>query len=206
MDRVCHPPAPPQATTPTAPAPPAPPPTVDPGGLTGTFTGDVDYRTQPLTPLQERITWSGTLDLVRQEYGFAPVVVYTLRSGSVTATLDIDRENGGCDIDGTSTIDLLAANFGQPASVLVVDLSGPAPVYRITLGAPIASIAAVKSNCEDDPSQNGQPVPWPLAATPLAMTIAPQPVASRFAFNATLTGRPASADPVYHWTWALSGA
>ena len=197
MDQVCHPPAP---------APPAPPPRVDPDGLTGTFTGDVDYRTQPLTPLPMRITWSGTLDLARQEYGIAPAVAYTLRSGSVTATLDIDGENGECDINGTSTIDLLAANFGQPLPVLFVDLANPAPVYRVMLGAQSASIAAVKSNCQNDPSQNGQSVMWPLAATPLAETVEPQPVASRFAFNATLTGRPSSADPVYHWTWSLSGA
>lgn len=197
MDRLCHPPAPAQ---------PAPPPAIDPAGLSGTFTGDVDYRSQPLTPLPMRITWNGTLDLARQEYGIAPAVIYTLRSGSVTATLDIDGQNGSCDIDGTSTIDLLAANFGLPSPVLFVDLSGPAPVYRLTLAAQGASIAAVKSNCTDDPTQNGQPVTWPLSATPLALTVEPQPVASRFAFNETLTGRPTAADPVYHWTWALSGA
>jgi hypothetical protein len=203
MDRVCHPPAPPQQSAPVAPTPPAPPPAVDPAVLTGTFTGDVDYQTQPLTPLPIRITWSGTLALDRQDYGFVPVVVYSLRSGSVMATLD--GEVGDCDVGGTSTIDLFAANLGQPATVLVVDLSRSAPVYRMTLGAQAASIAAVKSNC-DDPMQNGQPVMWPLAATPLAWTVEPQPVASRFAFNATLTGRPSSADPIYHWTWSLSGA
>jgi hypothetical protein len=203
MDRVCQPPPPPQATTPTAPAPPTPPPAVDPDGLTGTFTGDVDYMTQPLTPLPIRITWSGTVDLARQEYGIAPAVVYTLRAGSVTATLDADI--GDCDVNGTSTIDLLAANLGQPTPVLVVDLSGPAPVYRLALGAQAASIAAFKSNCADT-MQNGQLVTWPLLATPLALTIEPRPVASRFAFNETLTGRPTPADPVYQWTWSLSGA
>lgn len=203
MDRVCHPPAPPQQATPAVPTPPAPPPAVDPAVLTGTFTGDVDYQTQPLTPLPISITWNGTLALDRQDYGFVPAVVYALRSGSVTATLD--AEVGDCDVGGTSTIDLLAANLGSPATVLVVDLSGAAPVYRITLGAQAASIAAVKSNC-DDPMQNGQPVTWPLAATPLVLTVDPQPVASRFAFNGTLTERPTAADPIYHWTWSLSGA
>jgi hypothetical protein len=38
------------------------------------------------------------------------------------------------------------------------------------------------------------------------LTVDPQPVASRFAFNGTLTGRPSAVDPIYHWTWSLSGA
>src|SRR5262249_4216933 len=105
-----------------------------------------------------------------------------------------------------STIDLLAANLGQLPGALSVDLSGAAAVWRFLLGAGNAAIDAVKSNCTNDPMQNGQPVPFGLAATPLAMTIDPQPVASRFAFTATLTARPSPSDPIYHWTWSLSGA
>jgi hypothetical protein len=204
MDKVCHPPPPTPAPQPPA---PSPPPAVDPDGLSGTFTGDVDYNTLPTgPPVPMRISWSGTLDLVREPYGFLPFVIYDLRAGSVTATLHIDKQSGGCAIDGTSTIDLVAANFGQHLPVLSVDLSVPAPVYRVTLGASNGVIDAVKSNC-DDPMQEGQPFAYPLAATPLAMTLTPEPVASRYAFNATLTGRPSPAsDPIYHWTWALSGA
>jgi hypothetical protein len=206
MAKVCNPPPPPPTPVPT-PQPPPPPPAVDPDGLTGTFTGNVDYMTQPLTPLPIRINWSGTLDLVREPYGFLPFVVYDLRAGTVTATVAIDKLTSmECDVNGTSTFDLVAVNFGQHLPVLSVDLSGAAPVYRVTLGAGTAVIDAVKSNC-GDPMQNGTHTPFPLSTTPLAMTLDPEPVASRYAFNDTLSGSPSpSSAPIYHWTWALSGA
>ena len=203
MAKVCHPPPPAPA-----PQPPPPPPAVDPDGLTGTFTGDVDYMTlmAPQTPLPIRITWSGTLDLVREPYGFLPFVVYDLRAGSLTATVDIGKVSSmDCDVNGTSTFDLVAANFNQHLPVLTVDLSGAAPVYRLTVGAQAATIDAIKSNC-GDPMENGKHEPFPLAATPLAITLNPEPVASRYAFNDTLTARTDPSSPIYHWTWALSGA
>jgi hypothetical protein len=203
MAKVCNPPPP----APPAPQPtPPPPPAVDPDGLTGTFTGDVDYMTQPLTPLPIRVNWSGNLDLVREPYGFLPFVMYDLRSGSVTATVHIDKQSGGCQFDGTSTLDLVAVNFGQHPPMLSVDLTGAAPVYRVTLGAGNGQIDMVASNC-DDPMRNGEHSPYPLAATPLAWTLTPLPVLSRYAFNDTVTGSPdPSSSPIYHWTWALSGA
>jgi hypothetical protein len=204
MAKVCNPPPP---TPAPMPQPPPPPPAADPDGLTGTFTGNVDYMTQPMTPLPIRLNWNGTLDLVREPYGFLPFVVYDLRAGSVTVTVAIDKVSStDCDINGTSTFDLVAVNFGQHLPVLSVDLSGAAPVYRVTLGAGTAAIDAVKSNC-GDPMQNGAHEMFPLSTTPLAMTLDPLPVVSRYAFKDTVNGSPSpTSAPVYHWTWALSGA
>ena len=195
MAIICAPPPP-------APPPPPPPPAaVDPDGLSGTFSGSVDFATLPIAPVPIRLSWNGTLTLVREPYGFSPATMYDLQSGSMNVALS--GTVGDCAVDGTTAVDLVSGNPGPLPPVLVVD-PGATPTYRAALAAQQVNAAGTKHDCTD-PTRNGEQVTWPLVATPLMLTPTPQTTGSRFGFTAAIVGQPSAGDATYHWNWALSG-
>jgi len=196
--RICAPPPP----TPVAPPqPPPPPPVVDPDAVSGTFSGETNLLTSP-TPVPITLSWSGQLSLLRDPYGFSPVVTYPLQAGAMTAT--ISGQVGSCAVDGTTQIDLVLSNPGGLGSVLAVD-PGAAPAYRLGLGVGLASVFGTKHDCADS-SRNGEQVQWPLYGTALLWTPEPPVAASRYRFEGSVNGRPEPASSLYHWAWSLSGA
>lgn len=166
--------------------------------ISGTFSGDTDLSTGP-GAVPWRLSWTGDVVATLSPNASPYATYYALSGGHVNVTF---TGTGDCDLHGSGTFDLVAANFGAASPVVTVR-DGEAPTYSVGLTAPGAQVTITKSNCTS-PEQNGQQVGYPLTSTQLSFDDSGRKVPSPPVYSGTGTGRGADpSGPVYHWTWDL---
>jgi hypothetical protein len=175
-----------------------------PPPITGQFSGSVDYAKLPVAPVDLRITWEGTVDLVPQTtLGSVPVpsitglpVTYKVRSGTLTARLSGSVD--GCTITGQGSFDAARLNGGPDVLALSVTEGDP-DTYRLFMSAGSAALDTVLSNC----ASSGTGGKWALAAVALMDFTKAHPVVTEGVFAGNGTQPASGNDGEYTWSWSF---
>lgn len=180
-----------------------------PPPMTGQFSGSVDYSKLPVAPVNMRISWQGTVELVPQTMiGGVPIppiaglpVTYQVRSGTLAAQLS--GSTGDCTISGQGAFDAARLNGGPDVLALSITEGDP-DTYRLFMGAGSAALDTLLSAC-NPPDKNGTAGKWPL----LAVALMDFTKAHTIEVDGVLVGsgtQPASgADGEYTWSWTSGG-
>jgi hypothetical protein len=173
-----------------------------PGPITGTFSGLVDYNQVQGAPAQLKIDWSATVEFAPIALSFTPGgVSCKLRSGNLAAHIAGQGEASGCAVNGTASFDYPTLFGGQPALAMAVT-EGAVDKYRFFLSPGSAAITATLSGCQD-PGDEGRTRIYPLVAVHL-LTTGEQAAQTEGLFQGS-GGQPGSAaDGAYTWNWNLT--
>jgi hypothetical protein len=178
-----------------------------PPPITGRFGGSVDYSKLPVAPVNLRISWEGSLDLVPQTtVGGVPVpalpglpVTYRVRSGTLAGRLS--GSTGDCTINGQGSFDAAGLNGGLEVLALSVTAGEP-HTYRLFMGAGKAALDTVLSNC-DPPDKNGQTGIWPLLAVALMDFTKDHQIVTEGVLAGTGSQAASGSDGEYTWSWSF---
>lgn len=178
-----------------------------PPPITGQFSGSVDYSKLPVAPVNLRITWEGTVDLVPQTtVGGVPIppiaglpVIYMVRSGTLTARLS--GSTGDCTITGQGSFNAPGLNGGPDVLALSIKEGDP-DTYHLFMGAGSAALDTVLSNC-NPPDSNGTRGKWPLLAVALMDFTKEHQVMAEGVFVGSGTQPASGVDGEYTWSWSF---
>lgn len=178
-----------------------------PPPITGQFSGSVDYAKLPIAPVNLRITWQGTVDLVPQTtLGGVPIppiaglpVTYMVRSGTLTAQLS--GSTSDCTITGQGVFNAPGLNGGPDVLALSITEGDP-DTYRLFMSAGSAALDTVLSNC-NPPDSNGTQGKWPLLAVALMDFTKEHQVTTEGVFAGSGTQPASGADGEYTWSWSF---
>ncbi len=173
-----------------------------PGPITGTFSGLVDYNQVQGAPAQLKIDWSGTVEFAPIALNLTPGgVTYKLRGGNLTAHIAGQGEASDCAVNGTASFDYATLFGGQPALAMAVT-EGATDKYRFFLSPGSAAITATLSGCQA-PGDEGTMRIYPLAAVHLLPT-GEQTTQTEGLFQGIGSQPGSAADGAYTWNWNLT--
>ena len=184
-----------------------------PPPISGTFTGSLDYaQVVPVGVLRGKIDWNGALELepttsptgIPPQFG-GPTASYQVKSGTVTARIELTSVFPDCTISGQGTFDLPTILGGARVSVMSITEGDP-DTYQLALDGGLARIPAMLSACPPDrASSNGNPAPWPLLGIGLLPFTQTPAITTEGVYAGSASGSRPGTDDGYQWTWSLRG-
>ena len=184
-----------------------------PPPISGTFTGSLDYaRVVPVGVLRGKLDWNGALELepttsptgIPPQFG-GPTSSYQVKSGTVTARIQLASVFPDCTISGQGTFDLLTILGGAAVQVMSITEGDP-DTYQLGLDGGLARIPAVLTACPPDKaSSNGNPAPWPLLGIGLLPFSQTPVITTEGVYAGSASGSRPGTDDGYQWTWSLRG-
>ena len=184
-----------------------------PPPVAGTFTGSIDYARQtPVGAFIGSLQWNGSVELEPQTTpGLPPVfggpsASYTLKSGSIVASITLRSVMPACTITGQGTIDLTTITPGVRLPVLSVT-EGTPDTYRLAMDGGLGKIPTIRSECPPgQEASNGTPGgDWPLLQIGLLPFSQTPVLATEGIYSGSATGSTPGLDDGYQWTWNLRG-
>lgn len=174
--------------------------------VAGTFSGSLDYARVVPSVQTGSLTWSGSVELeadaaplgIPPQFG-GPSATYHLRSGTLTARLQVTSLADGCTLTGEQSFDILAITAGSGVPVLSVTDGSP-ETYRLALDGGTAAIPVTVSGCPA-----GGAGTWPLRGILLLPSSRTPAVAAPLTFAGSASGTTVGVDDGYAWTWGLRG-